>query len=259
MAMNPPSIPRTPACYRQWLAEQMAAFEDVVSRADLDARVPWAGRWRLRNVAEHLASVHRWAAEAVSTGKRPRLWPKGPPGLDVGELYQHASATLLRALDEADPDAPCWGFGPEPRLESFWFRRQTQETAIHLWDARAASGDDTPIDPLIAADGIDEAFAVMLPRRHKWRKAELPHLPGPVDIVTLDTGHRWRFDPRPDNLVPAITAFPSADDEPLALVSGRAQALDLWLWGRLPPETDQVSIAGDRASITAFVSAGLTP
>lgn len=251
-------LPFGTARYREWLPEQMTAFEDAVRRGDPDARVPWAKRWRLRNLTEHLASVHRWAAEIVSTRKRPALWPKAPAGLDLPDLYRHAADLLLKALDEADPDSPCWVFGPGPRVTSFWFRRQTQETTVHLWDAGAAAGDPAPINPLIAADGIDEAFTVMLPRRHRWHEAELPELPGPLLIAPTDTAHRWLLTPEEGRPVPAVTLNPPAGDA-TAQVSGEAETLLLWIWGRIPPATDQITVTGDPSPFTAFIAAGITP
>jgi hypothetical protein len=38
----------------------------------------------------------------------------------------------------------------------FWYRRAAQELVIHSWDIENTVGDPLPIDPQIAADGIDE-------------------------------------------------------------------------------------------------------
>jgi hypothetical protein len=65
-----------------------------------------------------------------------------------------------RTLTAVDDDAPVWNFSAYPDVGRFWPRRQAQETAVHRWDAQRAVGEPEPIEPGLAADGIDELLEV---------------------------------------------------------------------------------------------------
>jgi uncharacterized protein (TIGR03083 family) len=250
--------PFADSSYRKLLGDYTADFEATVRDGDPQARIPWSRRWRLRNAAEHLAGVHRWAAQIVSTGKRARTWPQAPPEPDLPALYRHGADLLLRALDNADPDSPCWVFGRAPRVTSFWFRRQAQETMIHLWDVRTAVGGPSPLDPLAAADGVDEALTVMLPWRRSWRSSELPRLAGPLLISAADTGHQWLLTPQDGSPVPVAVPGASARDC-LASVSAPAETLLLWIWGRVQPPAGEIDMEGDAGVAASLIAAGMTP
>ena len=53
--------------------------------------------------------------------------------------------TLLGALRDAGPDAPCWAWWGEPRTSLAVARHQAQEVAVHRWDAELAAGDVGPL------------------------------------------------------------------------------------------------------------------
>ena len=55
---------------------------------------------------------------------------------------------------------------------SFWHRRQTHETLVHLWDLRTAGGLDLSVDPRLWADTVDEVVTVMQPRQERMGRME---------------------------------------------------------------------------------------
>ena len=118
---------------------------------------------------------------------------------------------------------------PPPRR--FWARRQAHETTIHSVDAIAArsqrwpTASDVAIDPVLAADGIDELLMGFLTRgKGRLHTAE----PYPVLIRTDDTGHAWtlRISDGP------IVATQGAIERPEVVFSGTAVQLYLSLWNR---------------------------
>ena len=67
----------TPAAYHEGLARDAAAFIEVVRTADPAGTVPACPDWRLADLGRHLGSVHRWALDAIRTG-RAGAEPVGP-------------------------------------------------------------------------------------------------------------------------------------------------------------------------------------
>src|SRR5690606_9984316 len=143
------------------LATVQAAFLEGVRRADPTVRVPWCGRWRVRDLVVHLARVHHWAA---AQARREREVPLGRGPFDLPQLYEDCARELVETLTTLGPDAissTLIGRGPA----SFWRRRQLHETAVHLWDLRHASGEGLSLRAEIWADTVDEVVTVMQPRQ----------------------------------------------------------------------------------------------
>ena len=107
---------------------------------------------------------------------------------------------------------------------------------MHRWDAERAVGLDPVIDPALAADGIDEYFALALPRLMS-REGVVPPS-GPLRVRTTDTGDSW------DLLARDGAIHPAGDDEPAATITGSAEHVLLALWCRPLPD-GAVSVDGD--------------
>jgi ubiquinone biosynthesis protein UbiJ len=115
------------------------------------------------------------------------------------------------------------------------------EAAVHRWDMQKAAGADgpSPIDPEVAADGVDELLAITLP----WcANAEKP-LPGSVHLHCTDVAGEWFV--APDATVERAHA--KAD------VAVRATASDLLLalYKRAPVE--RLELSGDAELVRQFV------
>lgn len=146
-------------------------------------------------------------------------------------------------------------------------RRQAHEALIHRIDAgltvAAAGGPPpAPVDPLLAADGIDELLRGMLdvgdgPRWGSW----IPD-GGRVRIVASvdgDVERSWdatlgrvagRDPSGVERDLVALRLGPSPGEaavDPDATVGGPAAVVDLWLWGRAP--IDDLVIDGDRSVV----------
>ncbi|WP_033290576.1 maleylpyruvate isomerase family mycothiol-dependent enzyme [Amycolatopsis jejuensis] len=214
--------------------------------ADLGDQVPYCAGWTKADLVVHLGNVHRWAAEIVRTGElQPQEFDAAPPG-DLARWYAESAAILLDALTEADPADRSWVFGAAAKAKAFWFRRQVHETAVHLIDAQPKAR----LDPVLAADGVDEVLGTMLPRVSRWRLTD-PPLPEPIILRTTDTGHSWTVLPGEPPVLgegPAVAAA--------ATVAASAQDLLLLLWNRTDVELE---IAGDQLLARAFLAARMTP
>jgi uncharacterized protein (TIGR03083 family) len=90
---------------------------------------------------------------------------------------------MLVALEEADPETPCWAFGPRQNL-GFWERRMVIETGIHRWDAYQALGEESSLTDLVATSGLDEFGDMWLPHLEKVQ---------PLEAVDAVGGRSWVY------------------------------------------------------------------
>ncbi|MDQ3914764.1 MAG: maleylpyruvate isomerase family mycothiol-dependent enzyme [Actinomycetota bacterium] len=225
---------------------------DLMARAvarDLDAHVPTCPAWNVAKLTIHTGQHHRWVADAIRKGGAPPDNP-GKPGLRGDELvrwFRDGWTDLAGLLDATDDAAPAWSWAGDNRA-GFWRRRTTLETLVHRWDAENATGDPSPLDPELAADGVDEMLFIfmVLDNDTVYRGTPLH-----VSFTASDTAARWTLDladgepPRPGR---GGDASPSTG---AVALSGAAEDLLLFLWGRRG--RDALSWEGAEADIAALV------
>ncbi|MET0911427.1 MAG: maleylpyruvate isomerase family mycothiol-dependent enzyme [Ilumatobacteraceae bacterium] len=143
--------------------ERMAAAYEA---GPTDAAVAACPGWDVRDLVEHMAYIHRWAGFAVRHGRPPE-----PGDVDVAAEDADLAAwlraggnTLADDLAAADPQADTWHVFPAEQKMWVWARRQAQETAMHRWDAETATGGRSSLDPVLAANGVEEYLELGLPR-----------------------------------------------------------------------------------------------
>ena len=221
------------------LSERAGALIDATAGSG-DVRVQTCPDWTVADLLVHIGLVWGWAAEIVTTRERAELGE--PPGERAeGALRAWAAgeaARLVAALGAADPEEGCWTFGP-PRSTRFWFRRQALETTLHAWDAERAVGTPAPLDPEVAADGVDEHLTVVVPRSLRRR-------PGTwsgetVHLHRTDGDGEWVVRLGPDGEAATERAHSKSD---LAL-RGTAEALWLWCANRPLDDAPGVEYFGD--------------
>lgn len=198
------------------LAENLAGIESEgrrlvqAARKDPERPVPQYPDWTLGDLVSHTASIVARTALIYHELPTERIpVPRLPEGKDVFDWYDEILDDLLTALREADPNSPCWGFGPEPNL-GFWERRMAIEIGIHRWDAYQALGEEDRLTDLVARSGLEEFPDVWLP---------LPGEPQTLQITATDLGDKWVF----------------GEGEPTAAVEGTASDLYLRLFCRSSP------------------------
>lgn len=224
------------------LAALQDAFLASVREVDPGARVPWCGRWRVRDLVTHLARIHHWAAGQARREQESPLG-RGPFVLDA--FYAAQAAELRETLAELAPDAPAWTLD-DSGVAAFWHRRQVHETLVHLWDLRTAGGLPLAVAPGLWADTVDEVVTVMHPRQVALgRAAPSPHR---VRLVAADADRSW-----------TLHAADDAPPEPDVEVAAPAATLALLLWGRATPDDPSAVVTGDRTALDATLTARLTP
>ncbi len=256
------------------LARDSALLASAVRSAPADAEVPACPGWSAADLAFHVASVQSFWAAVV--GHEPGT---GLPGGDVAPLErpaddaalaalaQDATARLVAALAGRDPHEPCWSWHPDGRTVGWVARRQLHEALIHRVDAeQTAGGGVTPLDPDVAADGVDEVLDVLLGAHPAW--TTFAPQGGTVAVVVDAPGeapHRWDVElgrvrgtgpesGREYDVPGGRLIHP--DGEPDAVVAGPAADLDLWLWGRGGPEALRMTGAAGAAGALRAAAVG---
>ena len=211
---------------------------------DLDAHVPTCPEWNVAKLTIHTGQHHRWVADAIrKRGAAPENPPK--PGLRdaaLVEWFRDGWSDLADLLDTVEDDAPAWTWSGDDRA-GFWRRRTTLETLVHRWDAENAAGAATPLDPELASDGIDEMLFVMA------AQGAYHGAPFRMCLTTSDAGGAWTAE-LADGQTPRASRGAAQDDGVLE-VTGRAEDVLLFLWGRRGAES--VELRGDGAARAALL------
>jgi uncharacterized protein (TIGR03083 family) len=236
------------ACCRH-IDEEAAEVQRLLDGARpevLAAAVPACPGWTVRDLVGHLGGIHRWATGIVRTRERGDV--PDPPDDDaaLGPWFAEGAAALTAALREADPAADCWALA-RPGTVGFWSRRQAHETAVHRVDLADALGVPAPLDPGLAADGVDEVATMFFPRQVRLGR-EAP-LTDALALVDRDGG-RWLL---------AGDGTGGVGSAPQATVSGAAGDLLLLLWKRRRLDDLDVGVTGDLAGALRVLGARLTP
>jgi uncharacterized protein (TIGR03083 family) len=235
---------------------ETAAFAGAIEGADPTAPIPTCGSWLLYDLVEHAGHIHRWATAIVGKLSARRLdrkaadWPLPSNPVDYPGWLSVGGRDLVDALRVADPDAPCWVWGADPRVR-FWSRRMLHETTVHRCDVELALGMPLTIEPPVAVDGIDE-FLDNLPYATNFA-------PGVVNLC--GDGERLRLSCPDREVFWTITlgedgftwSHERGDRYVDAAVNADAADLYLFVWGRLELDDPRIGVSGDRSLLQHWV------
>ncbi len=209
-----------------------AARIAAVAQRGLEVDVPSCPGWTVRDLVEHTAEVYRHKIACMQEKAFPEPWPPERDDEPALDYFARATEDLLTELTSRDPleFAETWWW--DERTVGFWGRRMAHESAIHRIDAELAHDDVTPVDAALALDGADEVLRLML--AEDW--SDEPYRDLPPAIVRVRCGDvAWRAVMEP---MAVVVHVDRSSDEPVdATVTGDAEALYLWLWGRGPDRT----------------------
>jgi uncharacterized protein (TIGR03083 family) len=264
-----------PATYLEHLARESARFGDVLGAAAPDVPVPTCPGWIADDLLWHLAEVQWfWGSvvrERVTDGAEVERFEATRPA-DRAELMAfslQAGQDLLSILTATPPRTEAWTWADDDHTVGFILRRQAHEALIHRVDAEVTAGTRSPIDPRLAADGVDEALRVMFGVPPGWARSTVDDA-ATVRVRCTDTGHSWvvslgAFSGTSPNSgttyeeEPFLQVARMDDGRPaVAGIAGAAADVDCWLWNR--PAVGPVELAGDPGVLhrfTAFVAAGV--
>lgn len=237
------------------------------ARLGLMAPVPTCPGWYVATLVAHIGEVHRfWTHQVRTRAQEVQEMPlsvydscpgllewyraaiEGKPDLDaipdgLVEWFEEGATDLATAFREVDPDEPIWHWSGDNRAITH-MRNQAMEVTVHRWDAQNAHGVTTPIDPVIALDGIEQHFEVQIPAARTW---------GTPAQGNGETYHFHRTDGEGEWLVRFQGDDVTVQREHArgdVAIRGSVEDLFLWLWGRIP--ADRLEVHGDASLLERY-------
>ncbi len=249
-----------PDRYYAEIEASSAVLADIVTAHDPALPIPTCPDWTLRQLATHLGRTHRWAAQITRTQSAEfipfREVPDGGYPSERAEQGPWLLAGARRVVEavRAAGDDVVWAFeGSRPA--SFWARRMAHETLVHRVDGQLAVKDEPDIDPVLAADAIDEWLTLLtgpLYRAQGQRAEPLPdgavmHLHATDE--GLDGAGEWLVRHGADGIT-----VETGHAEGAVCVSGPAASLLLVLLRRRPATDPVVTVYGDASLLTGWLA-----
>ena len=241
------SVAGTELPREQYLIHLNADYQllaSAIPEAPVD--VPSCPGWTTKDLAKHMAHVYLGQAYVVETGSKAEnkehLAPY-PRTEDFLEFMSWGFDAITKALDINRPERATWSWHHCDKSVDFWFRRMAHETVIHRIDAEQAVCAVTKIDEALALDGVDEVldFLPLL--------GSLPEVPnidfGIVSIVATTKSGSQVWDLQFTDKAATVSAADLANVAARLVISGDAEAMDLYLWGRIDSSDPRISITGD--------------
>ncbi|RZS38967.1 uncharacterized protein (TIGR03083 family) [Herbihabitans rhizosphaerae] len=202
--------------------------------ASEDARVPNCPGLTLGEAVRHLGGAYRTAKAWIESGDSPATWQAHPaPGQSLVEFFLAGQRELVEVLVAHDAEEACATWWTSHQNYGFWRRRMAHETTIHRYDVQGALGSREDIDEIpddVAIDGVDEALTLWF----EHRLSVLGMVGTTEKSVAVRVGeHIWRAKAGPSG-TSATRVAPEDVADVDAEITGTAEQVYLWLWGRMP-------------------------
>lgn len=238
--------------YMASLRRDCAEMVDVAA-GNMEQRVPGCPDWDVRTLLRHTGKVlHFWTeiADKRAQGYNEVERSKAPrEERELLDWFGEVADRAQRVLSTADATAPVYTWASRKDI-GFIQRRMPQELAVHAWDARSAVSDSPrPIDPMMAADGVDEFLDTFVLYYQGEDGPRGPASSGTLHLHQSDGDGEWFVRYGPDGVT-----FSKEHAKGDAAVRGTASDLLLMLWRRVPTDSPALEVHGDRHSLDEFVS-----
>lgn len=201
--------------------------EDLAAAAadGLEERVAACPGWTVADLVWHVGEVHTFWRQVVENRWRDPddyVEPERPAWADLVSWFRAGLHDLVATLATTDPETRVWTWSS--RRDAAWvIRRMAHETAVHRWDAEAATVTARSIDAALASDGVDEFLEFFLPNA----RPAAPRVGGSVHLEASDVRGEWLVRSQPHAL--SVTREHAPAD---AVVRAPASDLLLLLWRR---------------------------
>jgi uncharacterized protein (TIGR03083 family) len=243
--------------YCEEVIAQTEQLRLALAGADLSATVPTCPDWTLTELVRHTGGAHRWAETIVRTRATENVPDEqvpeyaGPDGDDPAALdawLAEGAALFAKALRAAGPDTRLWS---PTGTADFWARRMTHETVVHRADAALTTGRDFALDPVVAADAIDEWLEILsspLATAFSPQLAELRGAGQSIHLHATDTAPKTAAEWLIEVGNGGFTWRRAHHKATVALRGPIADILRV-LYRRLPADSDRVEVLGDAKAL----------
>ncbi|MCW5952037.1 MAG: maleylpyruvate isomerase family mycothiol-dependent enzyme [Propionibacteriaceae bacterium] len=251
----------------QLIEAETDRFIAVLREVDPQAPVPTCPEWTASELLWHLTDVHAFWARILASGaltddESEQVEEEKPTRPDDSEAVvaslETETAALVAELAAREDAEPAWSWFATDQTVGFTRRMQVHEATMHRVDAEAtASVESAPIAPEVAVDGIAHAIDVMLAWWGTNPGFEFHPCAGAVELRLSDAetrlvvGGRWRGTGQSGKSYDEPGVAFTADVEPVAMISGTAEEVYRWLWGRGP----EPATSGDQEALDAVRAA----
>ena len=237
-----------PSDYLQALRREVTAFRAAAQAGGLDTPVDSCPGWLMADLVWHITEANYfWASivEQRATHVRDVVPFERAADDDLFAVCDVQSARLIDVLTRTDPTTVVWTWAADHDV-AFVLRRIAHETAMHRWDADAAAGRTTPIEPELASDGIDEFLMHFVDDIAEGAAL----VGGSVHIHCTDVDGEWTIRPRSAGDLGAPDGFDVTREHAKGdcALRGSASDLLLTLWRRPLPDAIDVIGATDVAA-----------
>ncbi|MEU0989985.1 maleylpyruvate isomerase family mycothiol-dependent enzyme [Streptomyces sp. NPDC005953] len=209
--------------------------------------VPSCPGWTALDVVRHVGEVYEHKVLCMELGREPQDHERKPQpdaASDVAAWFTALRDTLLNRLAALGPErkSPTW-FSPDQTV-GFWFRRMAHETVVHRVDAELACGQETPLAPEFAVDGVDEFLGFLT---HDFGDGSAQVEGADRTVALCCGGRQWLVTLRESQVERAAEGA-----VPDARIEGEPGDLLLHLWGRLPADSRSLVSSGDATVLAAL-------
>lgn len=208
--------------------------------------VPSCPGWDTNALAEHMGLVYLHQAYVVEHSTVPEneehlaVLNGVTDPITKLEFGFHA---IIKALDPAREERKTWSWHHSDFSVDFWFRRMAHETVIHRADAQIARGVNPEISEALALDGVDEVLD-FLPLLGSWPEA--PNVDfGIVSIVVPGHSRQQVWNVEFTEQAAIVTAATEPNTSARLTITGDAESMDLYLWGRIDSSSPKLELHGD--------------
>lgn len=251
----------------QLIQDETSRFIDVLRDVDPAAPVPTCPEWTASELLWHFTDVHAFWARILASGaltdedseKVEAAAPDRPSDPEsVIALLEAETAALVAELATREDAEPAWSWFATDQTVGFTRRMQVHEATMHRVDAEETAGvESAPIAAEVAADGIAHGIEVMLAWWGTNPGFALHTGSGVVELRLSDAeprlvvGGRWRGTGQSGKEYDEPGIAFASDGEPVATISGTAEEVYRWLWGRGP----EPAASGEQAALDAVRAA----
>ncbi len=223
-------------------ADAIAAHSAGVAAAasgHLDAPIEHCPGWTMVDLVQHLTEVQWFWATVVEERLQARPQEGRPINVDRSELierFTNGARHLERVLAASDQAMKVYTWAPHQQNVAFVTRHQVQEIVVHHWDAAHAAGTEFSVDPVVAADSVEEFLTFSVSNDDDPIDPPGVTLGGSLGLKCTDVDRSWTV---VDGDAPSTVRFTEGVEPETPCVEGTASDILLWLYSRVELESDE--------------------